>query len=482
MATIKFLLQKPYKERKTQTAKGGVSTEKSPSKKTVRPLNPLETRLYLVLIVDHDHVVRVKTEHKIYPEQWDFKTQLKKGVKGNAAGTTELNKEIEEFNEGLQKLKKDTLEEYRKMVKQFPDMPFSHVAQILKDYGKNKEIPFSDNDKDFLQRLDEYISTMEGELTAGTLKKFVTLKNSLIEFGKQNKKYAKLSFSMIDEGFRSSYVKYLRSQKPRGRQKTRPEDDQNGLLTDTVGKYIESVKTFCKWAERNKYHTNKEYLDLPIFTKADKKRKKQDSDIVTMTLAELKQFYNYKFTEDSTFDHVRDLFCFEAFTGQRWGDVIKFDERELQGNVWVLTNQKTNKEVSIDLVGYAAPALEILKKYNFELPVISNQKFNLYIKKAGEEAEINTPVRLTRYVGIKQIILEGPKYEFLHSHVARATCVSILLNNFNINPIHVMEITNHSDLKTLQKYIKKDRNARKEAISKTKSINEPLTIVKQKAG
>jgi hypothetical protein len=51
-----------------------------------------------------------------------------------------------------------------------------------------------------------------------------------------------------------------------------------------------------------------------------------------------------------------------------------------------------------------------------------------------------------------------------------------------MNVTHVLEITGHSDLKTLQKYINKDRKARREAIGKTKSINEPMTVVKSKVG
>ena len=41
---------------------------------------------------------------------------------------------------------------------------------------------------------------------------------------------------------------------------------------------------------------------------------------------------------------------------------------------------------------------------------------------------------------------------------------------------------NEENLDTLQKYVNSDNQARRDAMSKTKSITEPLTIVKQKAG
>ena len=471
MATTKLLLQQPYKS--------GSKT-----------LNPDQTRLYLFLILDRARKAKIKTEHVIYPGEWDFRNQQKKEIKGNTPGTPEENKKILDFNKDLRKLKDDILLKYQTIIKDHPEMPFTQVAQTLKDYGKTKEIPFLNYDKDFFQVLDEFVLSMEGDVAPGTIKKFNTLKKSLQEFGKENKKYETLSFSMIDHAFKDAFTKYLRNQKPRGRQKTRPEGFQFGLLNDTIGKYIECLKTFCKWSEERNYNLNDTYKEFSNFNKANRKRKKQSKDIVTLTLPELRQFYTFDFSksldltpqQQKTYDHVRDLFCFGAYTGQRWSDIERLDRPEVHEDIWSFTAFKTKKETEIDLIGFAAPALDILKKYDYQLPRISLQKFNLYLKEAAKVAGIDTLTKITRYSGDKEIIMSGPKHEYLGSHTARKTCVSILLNNYNMNVTHVLEITGHSDLKTLQKYINKDRKARREAISKTKSITETLTVVKQKAG
>jgi integrase len=417
-------------------------------------------------------MVKIKTEHVIFPKQWDFDKQLKND---KLAGSLEFNKKLLE-------LKEEILLKYQNLIKDFPDMPFPQVAQTLKDYGKTKEIPFLDNDKNFFQVLDEFILSMEGDAAPGTIKKFITLKKSLQEFGKVNKQYETLSFSMINIAFKEAFTKYLRNQKPRGRQKTRPEGFQFGLLNDTIGKYIECLKTFLKWAEDQNYNLNDTYKKFSNFTKASRKRKKQGHDIVTLTLQELKHFYTFDFSDRPSLDRVRDLFCFGAYTGQRWSDIERLDKLEIHDDIWTFTAFKTKKETEIDLIGYAAPALDILKKYDYKLPKISLQKFNLYLKDAAKIAGIDTQVKIRRYSGDKEIEISKPKCEFLGSHSARKTCVSILLNNYNMNVTHVLQITGHSDLQTLQKYVNKDRKARREAISKTKSITEPLTIVKQKAG
>ena len=82
MAIGKFVLYKPYKDRKAQSARVTTAKDQNPLngikkvKKADRLLNPLETRLYLYLIIDRDHVIKVKTEYAIFPKQWDFKKQI----------------------------------------------------------------------------------------------------------------------------------------------------------------------------------------------------------------------------------------------------------------------------------------------------------------------------------------------------------------------------------------------------------------------
>lgn len=473
MPTTSLLLAEPY-----QTTKNGK-----------RKLNDRETRLYLYLILDRDNVAKIKTEHVIFPEKWDFRTQHKKEISSNEPGTPEENVKIRAFNKKLDKLKDDIVNEYDRLKEIYPDLPFSDIAARLKEFGKAKEIPFSDKDKTFFEIYDEFLKSLENDVSVRTIQKFKTLKYSLEEFTQANDKYKTLSFSMITKAFFKDYAMHLRSQKPRGRQKTRPEGVQIGLLNDTIAKYIECLKSFLKWAEEtpseetpyNKYQAYKKYKD------SGTKEEKKAEDIVTLTLSELRQFYTFDYAkaknlkpiQRETLERTRDLFCFGAFTGQRWSDIELLDPDDIEGDVWNFKAFKTKKDTKIFFTGYAAPALDILKKYNYQLPIISLQKFNVHLKKAAEIAGIKTPVKIRRYIGKKVITIEKPKYAFLGSHCGRRTCVSILLNDYNMNIAHVKEITGHADLDTLQKYINSDDEARRQAMEKTTRIDEPLTVVKK---
>jgi integrase len=474
MATVKLILHRAYKKGSESEKVDDLPTEQNltdrirSGKKRKRILVSKEVRLYAALIVRMGEVVKIRSQHTILPEEWDFKRQLKKD---NIAGSIE-------FNIGLLQLKSDILEKFDQTVKDHPDMSFPGIYQIMKDFGKKKEIPFAEHDRDFFQFLDDYIEFLKGEVTYRSVQKYTTLKNSLIDFGKQNKKYQNLSFSMIDSQFKDAYVKYLRSQKPRGRQKTRPEKQQDGLLIDTESKYIGTLKSFCAWADEKGINRYPVYKQFKKFSSANRKRKEPDQEIVTLTLQELTKFYEYDFRDRPTLDHVRDLFCFGCYTGQRWTDIELFDKNDLTGDVWSFNVYNTKKVINIDLIGFAAHALDILKKYNYRLPKISLVKFNEYIKLAAGIAGISDEINMTRYRGADPIIITKPKYEFISSQCARKTCISLLLNEFNIPITHILQISGHSDLKTLQKYIDKDSKSRREFMSKTIPLTEvPLKIV-----
>lgn len=452
MPTVKLLLASPYEKTKTGTKK---------------PANK-ETRIYAYLILSREEIVKIKTEHVIKPTEWDFDKQLKKDKLAGAI----------EFNRRLNKLKDEILDKYHELKEDPAQYTFEHISQLLKEFGRTKENPFIVRQKSFFDVFDEFIEAQENRLAPRTIQKFNTLKTTLEEFTEAKPKYHLLTFSMINHTFMDDFLSHLRARKPRGRQKTRPEGEQDGLLTDTTGKYVENLKSFLKWAEDRGYNKNLIYREFRMFSSADKKRIKRKNDIVTLTAQELRDLYTHEFPLGSTLDRVRDLFCFGCYTGQRWGDISRFKKSDLEGDVWTFVTDKTKEEISVDLVGYAAPALDILIKHEYKLPQISLQKFNDYIKKAAEAAGINTPTTLTRYVGSKEIKITNPKYEFIGSHCARRTCVSLLLNVYNMPITAVMEITGHSDLKTLQKYINPDRAARREKMAKTTPVTEPLTVKK----
>lgn len=108
-------------------------------------------------------------------------------------------------------------------------------------------------------------------------------------------------------------------------------------------------------------------------------------------------------------EQVRDVFVFQAYTCLAYTDLRNFDARkivEIKGMpVYAGKRDKTGKQFTIPLL---EPPLAILSKYGNRLPVISNVKYNQYLKLVAQAAGIDKPVS---------------------THWARHTGATMLLNN-----------------------------------------------------
>ena len=92
-------------------------------------------------------------------------------------------------------------------------------------------------------------------------------------------------------------------------------------------------------------------------------------------------------------DKVRDLFIFQCFTGLSYVDLEYFSKdnilvkdgwKEIHGN---------RIKTGVKYLGVFLPEAEtIAEKYNYKLPVISNQKYNLYLRLMLDHVEITKKV------------------------------------------------------------------------------------------
>lgn len=107
--------------------------------------------------------------------------------------------------------------------------------------------------------------------------------------------------------------------------------------------------------------------------------------------------------------HARDLFVFQTYTCLAYVDLAAFDASKIKivkgRPMYVGRRGKTNKEYTFLLL---RPAMEILERYNGQLPIMTNQVYNKFIKMLAVMAGINKPVSC---------------------HWARHTGATLLLNN-----------------------------------------------------
>lgn len=152
-----------------------------------------------------------------------------------------------------------------------------------------------------------------------------------------------------------------------------------------------------------------------------------------LTKEELKKIENISL-DDKCLERVKDMFLFCCYTGLAYADLTKFDFSEA-----VFTNgmyrirdcrKKTGTQYNISIV---KKAMDILNKYNLKLPVISNQKYNAFLKVIGAFCEIKK--RLT-------------------SHVARHTFATTVTLGNGVRIEVVSKMLGHTNIQTTQLYAK----------------------------
>lgn len=137
------------------------------------------------------------------------------------------------------------------------------------------------------------------------------------------------------------------------------------------------------------------------------KIKKQRKEIIFLTTEELERIKEIDSVE--RLNVIRDTFLFLCYTGLGFREIAGLKEEHLTRNIHggyslVLTRHKTQK--NIPETPLLPQALELIRKYEKHparlnegklLPVLSNQKFNAYLKEIGILAKIEKPI--TTHVG-----------------------------------------------------------------------------------
>ena len=158
--------------------------------------------------------------------------------------------------------------------------------------------------------------------------------------------------------------------------------------------------------------------------------KKEDVEVDPLTLPELRKIRSKKITIERL-ARVRDMFVFECYTGLAFTDMANLTQdnfvTDANGAEWIIkSRQKTKIKSTIPLL---APAKEVYLKYQGKLPTLSNQKYNSYLKELADICGIE---------------------KNLHSHLARHTFATTLLNN-GVDMVSVSKVLGHANSRITEK-------------------------------
>lgn len=327
----------------------------------------------------------VSTGRTVKPSEFNAKRQTVKG-----------NKELNEF---LQALKARVLSIETTLLKKGVYVTIDTVLDIYR-YGEEE------NTITFLQVFDIHTENINKKVkqklvTDTTLSKYKVTRGYISRFMKTELKKDDILMREVSPSFVENLFIFLLSY----------------MSNNTAVQKMKQVKSVMRFA------VEEGYIRVSPFKIVLKKEKKE---VVPLTIEEVNKIRKKKI-DIPRLAKIRDLFVFECFSGLAFSDLASLNEKDFHidesGNKWIIKKRhKTNVVATIPLLPVA---LEILEKYNYKLPHLTNVKYNAYLKELGDICDIKKK---------------------LHSHLARHTWATILLNN-GMDMVSVSRCLGHANSK-----------------------------------
>lgn len=188
------------------------------------------------------------------------------------------------------------------------------------------------------------------------------------------------------------------------------------LKTNTTNKQLKMLKKILSFAVKERL------LEVNPFQMTLKEEK---LDYHTLTIDNVKYLLSVEIT-DKRIASIRDLFVFQSMTGLSYADMASLSMDDIKDDVIIKRRKKTDVQFVIPVLPIAK---SILEKYDYKLPIISNQKYNQYLKVLGDVCKM--PMSL-------------------HSHLARHSYACILLNS-GVDMKTISKTLGHSSMRTTER-------------------------------
>ncbi len=244
---------------------------------------------------------------------------------------------------------------------------------------------------------------------------------------------------------------------------------------NSAGKIVKQLKSIMAAAESDGYHHNS------IYKSAKFKGNRIDVDSIYLTMEDLDKIMAADLSGlEPAAELVRDIFMVGVWTAQRVSDYnnITRDAIHTTKKHWIeevpdpehegetiptirtkeityidIIQQKTGAKVSVPC---RKELIQILEKYNYELPHVEDQTINRLIKLIAEKAGLDEPITIETTAGGVKKKETKPKWKLVMSHTARRTGAT-LMYLAGIEAYDIIKITGHGDIDILKKYIKADQ-------------------------
>jgi integrase len=309
----------------------------------------------------------------------------------------------------------------------------------------------------FFDAYDEFVANKKDTMqwSKGTETRYQNIKNILKNF-EEAKKY-NLTFSKIDKNFYSKFSSYCM--------------DDLKHINNTYLKNLGFFKTFMFWALKNKFTYNNAFENFNNDDNGKSIIKPTLTKQIALTIEDLNKLMKHEF-KSKRLERSRDIFVFACVTGFRYGEMTSINRSNVTDDYIILKEEKDETKEARE-IPLTALSRYILIKYNYNLPLIANQKQNAFIKEVFAELEYNHKVQKVTTKGKENIKEEMIFKDRISTHTARRTFITMMKRQGKSDKL-IASITGHTDMKTLNAYYQVNDDEKKEAMDEVFDIEIPL--------
>lgn len=315
-----------------------------------------------------------------------------------------------EFKKSLSQRKDNDIKEYldetRRLFNRYQTELLQNnipiTSQTLKDAFKNGGVSSYTIERLFQDFLTLQAKRIDRDLSYAAYQKYEYVRNLFYQHIDKKKEVSAITCSVIDD----FYVKL-----------------QQRYNTATSASHMTRLKTIITYGMNDGRIKINPYKNVKV--------KHYKKKIEYLTEEELDRIYKLEIDNKSLSD-VRDAFILQASTGLSYIDLLNLKKEDIKidkdGTHYITKNRhKTSTEYTTVVLKMG---VEVLKRHNYHLHVISNQKYNVMLKTIQVLANIS---------------------KTMTTHLARKTFCCLLLNNgVSINT--VAKCAGHQDIKITRSY------------------------------
>ena len=381
---------------------------------------------------------KVNTLLKVYPSQWDNKTQT-------ATISNRLSK-LDNHNNKIANQKITSI--YSKFIDKKHYLCNKLEADIVKEISAiinpiNKHRKMKSNKK----KITDVLNNMAYQHQDKSLDQYLFSVKMLKKF--LDKKGLDDDISILNGELLNNYQQSLVNEEK---------------AIKTISAYIRNLKTLINYANKDKFLNLKiDITELEIL-KDKRTNEQKKSKQVPLSENQLMDIYNLRGLTERE-EEARDLFICQSLLGQRISDMPKIFKGDYTTNLYEdgletisFNVQKTNEEATLFLFPIAK---EIIKKYrnkkfnHFNLFETDENKvrnsermINTDLKKVCKKAGLTSEINYTVQIGDKVKSERKPLYLLMHTHIARHTFITLMCQ-MGIDKDVVIIATAHTDIKMI---------------------------------